>query len=277
MENTTIAIKDDEKLIGESNVLVEQANAFVIKDDLTFNQAVDLEKTLKLFLEGPGKYHDDEIEMAHALHKKLCSKRNAIIEHVQRAWKSLKDRRAAWQDQQQRKREEEQRRAEAEARRIEAEKQAKIQAKIDEENRKIREAQEEESRKQREKDAELSRIRNKEKQEQARREEEDRRKAEERRLEEERRRSAEKTAALEEKKESVYVAPRIVAPVSAPAGVSVQYSYEPVVENKALIPDIYKIVDLAGLARDQKSRKGELVVPGVRFNKKAIGSSRSNQ
>lgn len=151
---TAIAVKDDDKIVRQSMDLVKLANNLVISTDLDFSHAVEIEKTLKAFIEGPGTYHDKEIDMAHKLHASLCAKRNAIVEPVKNAWKRLKDLRARYQWEQEEKRREAQRRAEEEARRKEAEKQAAIQAKIDEENRKIREAKEEEARKQREKDAE---------------------------------------------------------------------------------------------------------------------------
>lgn len=271
---TAIAVKDDEKVLKQSNELVDQANSLTIRTDKDLHEAVEMERTLKAFLEGPGTYHDSEIEMANALHKSLCGKRNSIVDGVKAAWKSLKDRRAKYQDEQQRKREEAQRAAEAEARRIESEKQAKIQAKIDEENRKIQEKKDEEVRIQREKDAQAKKIKDAEARKKFEAEEAQRRETQRKIDEEAQRKAAEKTSALEEKRESVYVAPKIVAPVSRPQGASISYTWDAVVENKSWVPDIYKTVDLAGLERDQKSRKGDLVVPGVRFTKRAVGATR---
>lgn len=269
-----IAIKDDSKVIQQSNQLVEQANALAVKDDASLHEAVAMEKVLKTFLEGPGTYHDEEIDMAHNLHKRLCEKRNAIIDGVKAAWKSLKDRRAQYQADQERKRMEAQRAAEAEARRIEAEKQAKIQAKIDEENRIIEAKRKEEARIQAEKDAEIARMRNKEKAEQARKDEEARRQKQAAIDRDNERRAEEKKAALEEKKEAVYVAPKIVAPVSKPQGASVSFTWEAQVINKAHIPMEYLEPNIAMMERMQKAAKGTLNIPGVTFIKKAIGATR---
>lgn len=267
-------VKDDQSIVKQSTSLVEQAQAFEIKDDLSCQRASEILATLKTFIEGPGTYHDQEIEAAHSLHKLLCGKRNLIVDGPKAAYKVLKDRLAGWLYTQEQKRQEAQRKAEDEARRKEAEKQKAIQDKIDEENRKIKAQQEEEARIQAEKDAEAKKIKDKEERKKFEEEESARREKQKAIDEENARKAAEKTMALEEKKEAVYVAPKVVASISTPQGVSLQFEWEPVIENKTLVPDMYKIVDLAGLKKDQKSRKGELIVPGVRFVKKAIGSMR---
>lgn len=234
VESNAIQVKDDEKILGQSNQLVRQAEEFKIEDAVTCQQAAEMAKTLKAFIEGPGTYHDREIEMAHSLHKSLTAKRNAIIEGPKKAYKLLKDRIAQWQWEQEQKRLEAQRKAEEEARRKESEKQAKIQEKIDEERRRAQEAENEA----------------------------DRLKAQA------------KIDSLEEKKENVYVAPKIVAPVSTPSGTSVNFDYEPIIEDKAAVPEMYKVVDVAMLKKMQKQAKGQLEVPGVRWNKKPIGTIR---
>jgi flagellar biosynthesis GTPase FlhF len=276
MENTetAIAIKDDQKVLTQSNDLVVQANAIVIKNDLGCQQASDIAKTLKLFIEGPGTYHDEEIELANALHKKLCQKRNAIIDGPKAAYKVLKDRIASYLHEQEVKRQEAQRRAEEEARRIEAEKQAKIQAKIDEENRKIREAEEAEAEKRREEQRKINAEKNKEKAAQMKKEEEDRKKDEAIRREQERIRQEEKIAALQEKKEAVYVAPKTIAPVSTPTGASISFTWDAKVINRARVPEQYKIVDIAMLEKMQKAAKGAMNVPGIEFTKRPVGSLR---
>ena len=274
---TQLAIKDDSEIIQQRNELVTKCNQLTIKDDLTMNEAVELERFCKIYLDGPATIHDDLIDGLHQLHKKACSKRNELVDNVKFAWQSLKNRRASYQDEQNRKREEKQRQAEAEARRIEAEKQAKIQAKIDEENRKIREAKEVEDKKRREEQAKIEAVKNKAKREQMEKEAEYRRQAEERRLDEEKMRSDEKTAALQEKKDNVYVAPKIVAPVMAPAGASVSYTWDAIVEQKSRVPMEYLTVDIAMLERIQKAAKGTLVIPGIRFNKRAIGALRGRK
>ena len=112
---TQIAVKDDEKIIRQSTGLVTMANQIQIRDDVTLNQAVDIAQTLKLFMDGPGTYHDESIEMANALHKQLCGKRNAIMDGPKEAYKSIKNQIATYIAGQQRKQEEKQRAAEAEA------------------------------------------------------------------------------------------------------------------------------------------------------------------
>ena len=229
-----IPIKNDEKVLTQSNALVTQANAIVIKNDLGCQQASEIAKTLKLFIEGPGTYHDEEIEMANALHKKLCQKRNAIVDGPKQAYKVIKDRIAEYLHLQEVKRQEAQRRAEEEARRIEAEKQAKIQAKIDEEN------------------ARLAKIKN----------------------EEERVKQEEKIAALEEKKDAVYVAPKAIAPVSTPQGTSVSFTWDAKVIDKKRVPMTYLEVNIPMLEKMQKAAKGAMNVPGIEFVKRAVGSLR---
>ena len=176
IETTAIEPKEDGKILKQSNALVQMANDFKVDSDIALHQAVELEKDMKLYLETYGTYHDKEIELANALHKHLCSKRNAIVDGVKLAWKALKDRRAAYQAKQEEERLAKIREAEAKAKREEAEKQAKIQAKIDEENAKIRAQKREEARIQAEKDAEIAKIRNKAKAEEMRVAEEARRK-----------------------------------------------------------------------------------------------------
>ena len=274
---TQLSIKDDSEIIQQRNELVTKCNQLTIKDDLTMYEAVELERFCKMYLEGPATIHDEIIDGLHQLHKKACSKRNELVDNVKAAWQSLKNRRAAYQDEQNRKREEKQRQAEAEARRIEAEKQAKIQAKIDEENRIIEEKRKEEARIQAAKEAVIKKVKDKERQEQMRRDEEARRERQAAIDKENERKAAEKTAALQEKKDNVYVAPRIVAPVMAPAGASISYTWDAIIENKSRVPMEYLTVDIAMLERIQKAAKGQLVIPGVRFNKRAIGALRGGK
>ena len=273
-ETKEIQVKDDENLVRQSMTLVEEANSLVIKDDLSCQRASDLCETLKAFLKGPGTYHDEEISLADKMHKLLCAKRNRIIEGPRSAYKRLKDEVALWLDEQKRKREEAERKAQEEARRKEEEKQRKIQEKIEAEQRRVREQQEEEARIQREKEAAIKAAKDEEERARLEREELARREAEERRLKEEQEKAARKTEILEEKKETIYVAPKPVAAVAAPKGVSIRYEYEPIVESKELVPEMYKVVDLKMLKDMQEKAKGQLVVPGVRFNKKPIGSIR---
>ena len=271
---TGIQVKEDSEVTKQGATLAETALAYQVKDDLTCHQAVAIGKTMKLFLDGPGKYHDEEIDAANRLHKMLCSKRNAICDPVKSAYKIIKDRIALWDDEQNRKREEAIRKAEEEAAAKEREKQAKIQAKIDEENRKVAEAKEKERKIQAAKDALIEKEKNKKKAEEMQRQEEARKKEQARIDEENRLKAEEKQRYLQEKKENVYVAPKPVAFRATPNGVSTRFSYEPTVLNKALVPDCYKTVDLAALKRAQGAAKGGLNVPGVRFTKRPIGALR---
>lgn len=229
-----IEIKDDSKVIVQSSQLVEQANALEIKNDLSCQQAKQIADTLKAFIDGPGKYHDDDIELANALHKKLCQKRNAIVDGPKMAYKAIKDKIAGYIAEQQRKREEAQRRAEEAARKAEAEKQAKIQAKIDEENAKLAEIEDQEARA----------------------------------------KAEAKISSLEEKKEAVYVPTKIVAPVTSPKGASVTFVWDAKVTDKKKVPETYKVVDIAMVEKMQKAAKGVLNIPGIEFTKRAVGSLR---
>lgn len=58
-------------------------------------------------------------------------------------------------------------------------------------------------------------------------------------------------------------------------GVSTRYFWEPKVVDKALVPDRYKIVDLAMLKKIGTATKGEEVVAGVEWVKQAVQSVRS--
>jgi Mg-chelatase subunit ChlI len=218
-----IEIKNDEKVLQQCTNLVEQAKELKITNDLACSQAVELAKTIKAFIEGPGTYHDEEIEMANRLHKQLCSKRNAILDPAKAAYKAIKDAVALYQWEQQKKHEEEQRKAEAEARRKEDEKRQKLLDKAAAEDAAG---------------------------------------------------NTEKAEQLLEKAEEVYVPAKAVPTVAAPAGASMKFTWDPEVFNKAEVPDAYKTVDLAALRKAQEAVKGELVVPGVRFTKRPIGSIR---
>lgn len=270
-----ITIKEDDRIIQQSEKLVLQVQAMQIKDDLTCSQAIEFGKSIKEFIEGPGAYHDDEIALANALHKKLTQKRNRIIDGPKMAYKVLKDRIAQFQYEKQRKIEEARRQAEAEARRQEAEKQAKIQAKIDEENRRIAEQKRIEDKKRQEEEKAVQAIKDEEKAQAMREQYESDRNARANQLRADEEKAQIKIETLEEKKDAVYVAPKAIQEVAQPKGVSVQFDYEPVVTDKSQVPDTYKVVDLAMLKKMQKAAKGNMEVPGIRWNKKPIGSIRS--
>lgn len=262
--------KNHASLVARSQELTARANALVIDDAISFEEALKLEKELKLFADKEGSLYDQVIKGLDKLHSFACSLRKDITAGPLASWKSLKDRRAKWQVDQEEKRKEAERRAEEEARRIEDEKKAKIQAKIDEENRKIREAKEEEERIQRAKDAEIKATKDKAEKERLRREEEERRERESKKIEHKEVRAEERKYAHEEKKANLYVAPKPV-PVVVTAPATVLFNYEPRVVNKNIIPEMFKIVDLQLLAAMQKKAKGQLEVPGVDFIKVPIG------
>lgn len=273
-ELSNIAVKNDDSTLQLQKTLLDQANSIVIKNDEAAASAKNMLDSMKLFLETAGTYHDEEIEAANRLHKLLCGKRNAIVNPVKTVYDRLKNDLASYIDAQRRKAEEAKRKAEAEARRIEDEKKAAIQAKIDEENRIIREAREAEERRQREKDAELARIKNKDEREKREKEEAERRAKQTAIDEQERIKAESKVEKLEAKKEAVFVETKPVAAVSVPAGVSVNYAWDVRVIDKSLVPLEYMTVDISSLERVQKVMKGKLVVPGVEFIQKAIGSNR---
>lgn len=270
---TSIAIREDDKIVAQSNQLVEQANSLLIKTDLGCQQAREIADMLKAFIDGPGTYHDEEINMANALHKRLCEKRNVIINGPKLAYKAIKDRIAIYVDDQRRKREEAERRAEEAAREKERQKQAAIQEKIDEENRKIAAQKREEAERRAEVERKIQRQKDEEKRAQMEREEAERRKAEKERIATEKEKAEEKKDLLIEKKEAVYVAPRKVS-TYVPQGVSVSFEWDARVVNKARVPDQYLIVDINALEKAQKAAKGALTIPGVVFTKRVVGSLR---
>lgn len=271
MKNPAIEIRDDQQIVKQSNTLVRQAQSIVIKNEETCQTATEFAGKLKEFIQGPGTYHDDEIEMVNALKDRLLEKRHAIIDGPKEAYKIIKDKIGEYVSEQKRKRDEAIRKAEEAAREKERQKQAEIQAKIDAENARLRQIREEEQRKRDEAEAEILRQRNKAKREQLEKEEAERRKAEQERIALEREKAAEKKEMLEEKKEAVYVAPKVIEK-KTPDNVSVSYAYEAVVTNKASIPLVYLEVNIALLERDQRAAKGSLKIPGVMFKQKAIGS-----
>lgn len=267
---TALQKKNHDSLVARSQELTARANALVIDDAISFEEALKLEKELKIFTDREGSLYDQVIKGLDKLHSFACSLRKDITAGPQSAWKSLKDRRAKWQVDEEEKRVAAERRAEEEARRIEDERKAKIQAKIDEEKRKIREAKEEEDRIQRAKDAEIKATKDKTEKERLRREEEERRERESKKIEHKEVRAEERKYAYEDKKANLYVAPKPV-PVVVTAPATVLFNYEPRVTNKNIIPEMFKIVDLKLLAKMQKDAKGQLQVPGVDFVKVPIG------
>ncbi len=273
-EILTIEVRGDDEAQVQGNSLVQIAQTIVIHDDLSALRAKEFLDRLDIFLKGPGTYHDKEIDMAHKMHKYLCTKRNALVDPIEKIKKIVKDNLAKYLSEQERKREEERRKAEAEAKRIEQEKQAKIQAKIDEENRKIQAAKDEEARIQREKDAELKKVKDRQERDRLEKEEAERRAKQAIIDAENEAKSKAKAEELEEKKENVYVAPKVVEAATVIKGFSTQFTYEPEVTDQAIVPDMYKTVDL-GLLRDmQRKMNGKLIVPGVNFKKVAVGANR---
>lgn len=84
-----------------------------------------------------------------------------------------------------------------------------------------------------------------------------------------------KAEALLEKAENVVVLPKTVAPAPVASKTSVTYAVDVIVENPALVPDLYKVVDESMLRKSFTASKYQLQVPGVRFVKRPVGSVRS--
>lgn len=80
---------------------------------------------------------------------------------------------------------------------------------------------------------------------------------------------------LLQRTDDVYVAPRPVAPVVKPTGTALTFDVEVLIKNPKLIPDEFKIVDVAKLKRRFKESKYTLQVQGVQFIKKPITNFRS--
>lgn len=214
-------------------------------------------------------------ESAKKTHKQLCDKENEFLEPLENIEEQGKVKSLEYTEEQKRVAEIERRRAEAEAKAKEDEKKRKIQEKIDEENRKIREEEERERKRQEEELARIKAIENEEDRKKAVAEEQERSRREEEKLKEEARKAEEKKLDLEQKKEDVYVVPKQVEPATEVKGVSVRYSWEPRVIDKALVPDRYKVVDLAMLKKIGTATKGEEIVAGVEWMKQATQSNRS--
>src|SRR3990167_828274 len=286
MTTEILELTSEQKQLVETEVtpIVEAANALVIKTSEDSFNAQNLTKEIKRRRATMHGKFDPPVRAGHLAWKAAKDLYNFFINPYDEAEIIIKRKVVTFQDENDRQRAEEQRKAEAESRRIEAEKQAKIQAKIDEENRKIREAQAEGVRKQREKDAELSRMRNKEKQEQARHEEEERR-IRQAQIDDENRRQAElKKAELEERKENV-VAPLVFTPPPAPKAegtafkktwkgecVNIMDLLKAIVEGKAPVTLIE--INQSAINAAAKTYKNTMTIPGLKFTEITDMSSR---
>ena len=81
-----------------------------------------------------------------------------------------------------------------------------------------------------------------------------------------------KAAELRQQARDTYVAPKPVAPV-VKTDTSIRITYDVEVLNARHVPDQYKIVDVARIKR-VKLADPTIEVPGIRFIKRAIGSTR---
>lgn len=286
MPTDILELTSEQKQLVATEVtpIVEKANALIVRTSEDSFNAQTLVKELKRRRAMIYEKFDPPVRAAHAAWKASKDLFNYFIDPFDSAETIIKRKIVTYEDDAKRKREEEQRKAEAESRRIEAEKQAKIQAKIDEENRKIREAQAEEARKQREKDAELAKIKNKERQEQLRREEEERR-IKQAQIDEENRKKAEaKKLELEERKENV-AAPLVFSPPEPPKaeGTGFKKVWEgecynimellsAIVQGKAPVTLIE--INQSALNAAAKTYKNTHTIPGLHFFEKSIMSSR---
>ena len=286
MPTETLELTTEQKQLVATEVtpIVEAANALVVKTSEQSFNAQNLVKELKRRRAMIHEKFDPPVRAAHLAWKSAKELWTFFVTPFDTAETIIKNKITTFKDEEDRRREEEQRKAEAESRRIEAEKQAKIQAKIDEENRKIREAQAEEARKQREKDAELAKIRNKEKQEQLRREEEERR-IRQAQIDEKNRKIAEaKKEELEERKENV-VAPLIFTPPPAPKAEGTAFKktwkgecvniidlLKAIVEGKAPVTLIE--INQSAINAAAKTYKNTMTIPGLKFTEVTDMSSR---
>jgi len=84
----------------------------------------------------------------------------------------------------------------------------------------------------------------------------------------------EKAEALRQKQEETYVAPRPVASAPKVTGFAQRWNVEVIVENKAKVPENYKVVDEQALKRVFQASKFTLDVPGVKFIKRPAGAVR---
>lgn len=124
--NVTILTKDDTQHRTRATEMIAKADALVITADREESDAAELGKQLKTYLNDVEGYFAPEIEDAHALHKKLCAKRNAVVDPLKAALQRLGAKLGVYQDKKRRDAE-----AAAEKARVEAEeKEKKEKAKL---------------------------------------------------------------------------------------------------------------------------------------------------
>jgi len=121
-----IQVKDDKQHLSRAANLVTAADALKVTSDLEQDQAAELGRDLKTYLEEAEKYFAPEIEAAHKLHKSLCAKRNAVIDPLKAALQRLGGKLGIYQDAQRRKKAEEEEKARLAAEAAEKKKQDEL-------------------------------------------------------------------------------------------------------------------------------------------------------
>ena len=206
-----------------------------VKNDIDLRLVTDFVMDIKKKAKQVKEWFAPLKESARQTHKQLCDKENEFLGPLESLERVAKTKMVEYTEEQKRITDIARRKAEAEASAKEEERKRKIQEKIDAEKKAADEAT----------------------------------------SEEERIRAENKARELEQKKEEVYVAPKEVQAPTEIKGVSTRYFWEPKVVDKALVPDRYKIVDLAMLKKIGTATKGEEVVAGVEWVKQAVQSVRS--
>lgn len=89
--------------------------------------------------------------------------------------------------------------------------------------------------------------------------------------------NTEKAEALRDKAENLFVEPKsVAAQAEKPQGISNRVTFDVVILDPKLVPEEYKIVDVAALKKVALATKGKITVPGVKFVEKIEVVVRSN-
>lgn len=257
-------LPEEKQLQIEGPQIVQDAEAFKVTDDLTLEQAVTKGNEVKKKFDLAVAFFKPMKDAAHAAHKAICDREKMIIAPYEAAKKLYIGKAATYQQKKQDEFDTKEREAKEKAAQQERDKKAELdkEAKEKEAQAKILAAKAAELRKSAREAKKNGKTENAAKLLAAAEQKE----AEAKALDE-------KVQLIQEEKENVYVAPKPVAQVSKPQGMSVQYVWAPEVIDAAKVPvKWYTEVDLGRLKR-AKTADPTLNVPGIRFVQKAQGAA----
>lgn len=279
MNETEIELKPEQAEDFKKNVQPKLRYAEWLKID-TAEDAVNAQKMIKEIKQARAQFSekfDAPVSAAQAALKAVNDLKKFFLDPFDRAEQIIKKKCLEFNDRIETESKEAERKAEAERQKIENEKKAKLQIKIDEENRKIAAAKREEERIQAEKDAEIKKVKDKEKAEQMRKDEEARRARQASIDAEAARKAQEKATELAAKKDELFVPPVEFTPAPAQIkseGVAFKSVWkgecanmmklcESIVAGKAPV-HLLKI-DQSELNTLAKSNRNTMPIPGLRF------------